>query len=59
VSAQDLLAYALVGAAAAWLVVRLVARRRRRTCCGERECPAARRMAARLAEAGAAEPPGA
>ncbi|MGH7163204.1 MAG: hypothetical protein ACREID_06955 [Planctomycetota bacterium] len=43
-TAQQWAAYLLVGAAAAYLVARWAARRRAATCCGERECPAAKGM---------------
>ncbi len=48
---QQIVAYALVGLAAAWLLVRYLKRRATGNCCGEAECPAAKATARRIEEA--------
>ena len=47
---QELIAYALGLSAVGYLAWRLVRRRLAGTCCGERECPAAKRIAQRIAQ---------
>jgi hypothetical protein len=49
---QQIAAYALVAAAAAWIAYRYVKRRATGNCCGEAECPAANATARRITEAG-------
>lgn len=50
---QEPLAALLVALAAGYLLWRQRARRRRGTCCGERECPATRRILERIEGPGA------
>ena len=49
--AQQIVAYALVGLAALWLLVRYLKRRATGNCCGEAECPAAKATARRIEDA--------
>jgi len=55
-SVQELAAYALVAAAAAYLVARRARRRASGNCCGQTECPAAKAAADRIRE-GLGKPP--
>ncbi len=48
---QQIAAYALVGLAAGWLLVRYLRRQATGNCCGEAECPAAKATARRIDEA--------
>jgi len=45
---KDLAAYALVGLAVGYLVVRHLRRRASGNCCGEKECPAAANMVKKI-----------
>jgi len=48
---QQIVAYALVGFAAGWLLVRYLKRRSTGNCCGEPECPAAKATVKKIEEA--------
>jgi hypothetical protein len=48
---QAIVAYALVAAAALWLLARYLKRRATGNCCGEPECPAAKQTAKRIEDA--------
>jgi hypothetical protein len=52
VTLQAILAFALGAVALAYLVRRVLRTRTAGTCCGERTCPAARRMLDRLGRTG-------
>jgi hypothetical protein len=47
---QEIATYAIVGAAVGFLAVRYLRRRATGNCCGEKECPAARDMARKIAD---------
>lgn len=48
---QQIAAYALVGLAALWLLVRYLKRSATGNCCGEPECPAAKATVKKIEEA--------
>lgn len=48
---QQIVAFALVGLAALWLLVRYLKRRATGNCCGEPECPAAKETARKIEQA--------